>query len=367
VVESSVWRVRKKKEISRNPVCMSKIPLYIPEPLESVGVHVFFYFRYPACKNEKILFSENLPENFFEKGVEYTGVSEASAIVLPHNFTKMHPNVEAYIKKYADMGEKYNIPVFIFSQGDLTDRIHFDNRVFVFRYSMYRATSRLRDIMSPLVSEDLGRNGILLRSKQDKPTVSFCGQGGFPTYWRWIKYFIKNCICDLKSIFDHLAVTRKVGVYWRRMAMEACNASPMVETLFIVRTSYSAHSDSISLDPAQARRDFIRSIQESDFVLAPKGDGNNSSRFQEALSLGRFPVYIDTDSILPFEEEIKYDEVIVRIPFEDVKNTPIYIRKFYDSLNEEEFMMRQRKARKIYENYLRTDSFYKRIFSDVGT
>jgi hypothetical protein len=108
------------------------------------------------------------------------------------------------------------------------------------------------------------------------------------------------------------------------------------------------------------REEYIQNIVNSDFVLAPKGDANFSSRFYETLSLGRIPVLIDTDMVLPFADAIAYDEFVVRVPFADIAHTGDYILKFYESHSDAEWQEAGKKARAAYEQYLRFDRYMNR-------
>lgn len=323
--------------------------LHIPEPLAGAPLAPWFA---PVPKNA--LFKEHMPPNFFDT-VPRAAPEAAAAIVLPNNFTKTpDAAAEAYIGRYLELGARLGIPVYAFSLGDFTDTVRFDPRLRVFRLSTYRSTLALQDVVMPTLTEDLGRSGIVLREKRERPVVSFCGMAGFPSAKAWIKYCVKNML---------LPPARRIGVYWRRAAMRACGDSPLLETNFIVRKSFSGDRRTVELDPAQARRDFIASIVEADFVLAPKGDGNYSNRFLEALSLGRIPVLIDTEAVLPFEDRIDYAQVIVRVPMREVRKMPQYVRAWYDALTPEEWQERQRLARETFDRYLRQDSFFFEYFN----
>ena len=174
---------------------------------------------------------------------------------------------------------------------------------------------------------------------------------------------LKNLSWDLRALIWPIVHARKRGIYWRRLAMRALEHSPLVKTNFIVRRSFSGALRTIELPPAQARKEYIDSIRHTDFVLAPKGDGNYSNRFIETLSMGRIPVVIDTDIVLPFEDLIAYEKIMVRVPMNRVNNIAAYIREFYDSLTEEEWEERQHLARTVYEQYLRQDQFFNHYFN----
>jgi hypothetical protein len=147
--------------------------------------------------------------------------------------------------------------------------------------------------------------------------------------------------------------------------MRACANSPLVATNFIVRRTFSGITKTIELDPKKAREEFLQSIQNADFVLAPKGDGNYSNRFLETLSYGRIPVVVDTDMVLPFEKEIEYSKIMVRVPLHEVNRTPQYIRAFYDKLTPLEWRARQERAKEVFDQYLRQDAFFRRLFKPL--
>lgn len=334
--------------------------LYIPDPLTDVLLSHWF-----APLPEHMNYKKELPPNFFETEVErVSDVSCAEAIVLPNNFKNpLTPEAIVYVKKYADLGARMGKPVCAFSLGDFTDGAVFDPRVYVLRLSLYKDLASPHDISIPSLTEDNATSGITIRPKRELPRVSFCGMGDLPGWRSWFLHF-KNFGFEVRALINKNWRARKLGVYWRQSAMRACERSPLIETHFIVRKTFSGSRRTIELDPAQARKEFIDSIVNADFVLAPKGDGNYSNRFVETLSLGRIPVLVDTDVVLPLEKEIDYSKIIVCVPMEQVANTPRYIRNFYDSLTEKEWQRRQHLAREIFEKYLRQDSFLRYFFTE---
>jgi len=335
--------------------------LYIPEPF--AGVPVVYWFKpLPEHMNYK----KELPPNFFETEVErVSDASQAEAIVLPNNFKDpLTPEAQAYVKEYADLGERLHKPVCVFSLGDFTDKALFDSRVHVLRFSLYTDTASPHDISIPSLTEDNAMSGITVRPKQEKPRVSFCGMGDLPGWRSWALHF-KNFGFDVRALWNSNWRARKLGIYWRQAAMRACSASTLVETLFIVRKTFSGSRRTIELDPAQARKEYLDSIINSDFVIAPKGDGNYSNRFVKTLCLGRFPVVVDTNIVLPLENVIDYSLISVRVPMNRVHETPKYIREFYDALTSEEWERRQHLARETFEKYLRQDSFLRYFFAKV--
>ncbi len=312
-------------------------------------------------------YQENLPPNFFETEVARVHEAQAAqAIVLPNNFrVPLTENVQAHIAHYAALGERVGTPVVVFSLGDLADRISFDPRVWVLRYSLYKHSASARDISMPnVVAHDWGA-APAVRTKNAKPRVSFCGLALPPAGLARLKYHAKNTWYQLGALAHPALRARKSGIYWRRRALDACANSSLLETNFIIRSTFSGNSKTIERDPTIVRREFISSIADADFVLAPKGDGNFSNRFLEALALGRIPVLIDTDVVLPLESVIDYSKITVRVPMGEVQKTSEYTRAFYDSLSNEEWQARQRLARATFEKYLRQDAFLRHFFTTV--
>ena len=135
--------------------------------------------------------------------------------------------------------------------------------------------------------------------------------------------------------------------------MDILSHSPLVQTNFVLRGGYKTGS----------QNEFVKNIKENDFTLCPKGDGNYSARFYETLSLGCLPVLIDTECVLPLEDEINYNEFVVRVPHAELQNLPDLALKFYDSLTTEQFMAAQKKARETFEKYLNIGSFFKHVLT----
>jgi hypothetical protein len=77
------------------------------------------------------------------------------------------------------------------------------------------------------------------------------------------------------------------------------------------------------------------------------------------------PVVVDTDIVLPFEDEINYSSVMVRVPMNRVKDTSRFIREWYDVLSETDWGRRQRLAREVFETCLKQDAFFRRFFESL--
>ncbi len=259
------------------------------------------------------------------------------------------------------------MPKLIFVGGDFSHIVNHHDFV-VLKGTQYRRYLKNNEIIIPPYCEDLGSTcGVDWRQKSLKPTISFCGWAGFTTPTRYMKYLVRNMFVELQKIlfFDSTREVFKRGLYFRRKAMRFLEGSDKITTNFIVRRTFSGHAKTIELSPEDARKEYVENMRNSDFVLAPKGDANYSVRFFEALSLGRIPILIDTECCLPLEDVIDYSRCIIRVSYRDIAKLSEIIAEFYNTISNEDFLEMQKEARRVYETYLRYDSFFNFIFPRI--
>lgn len=109
---------------------------------------------------------------------------------------------------------------------------------------------------------------------------------------------------------------------------------------------------------------------DSDYIVCMRGGGNFSIRFYESLCMGRIPIFVDTDCILPFDNLIDYRKFCIWI---EKKEIPMIVKKvldFHKSLSLDEFEDLQIACRKLWVERLCVDSFYKHLsdhFLQEGT
>jgi hypothetical protein len=290
---------------------------------------------------------------------------QSDFILLPHNYQSAKNN-PAYWSDFIKFSKNSGKPLIIFAVGDKDEKINVPNSI-IFKYSMYKSSQGKNEIKMPTYVEDLALyKPVGFRRKGARPIVGFCGWGDYADLQNRLKSYLKYFAIDARKLLflnPELEV-RKKGIYFRKKALKNLSDSELIGTNFIIRKSHSAHKKTIELSPEQAREEYINNIAESDFSLAVRGDANESMRFYEILSLGRIPILIDTDIVLPLESEIDYDEFILRIHYKDIGKADKIISEFYKNLTEEKFLNMQKKAREAFEKYLRTDAFLKFIFVD---
>jgi len=90
-----------------------------------------------------------------------------------------------------------------------------------------------------------------------------------------------------------------------------------------------------------------------------------SCRFYEILSLGRIPLFIDTDCVLPLEDIISYEDFMLRIDYKNIDNICKAVDDFYSKTGDEDFLKMQKNAREVYEKYLTPVNFLQYILPKI--
>ncbi len=314
------------------------------------------------AKRDSILFLNNAFDHLKEPVVELVDTpEEADAILLPHNYSSLKGK-DAYIKEQADLAKRLNKKFIVFWHGDSDAEVPYDDAV-VFRTSQYRSFLQKNETMMPAYAEDLLEGELVLRPKHSsKPIVGFCGWADYKNFKNRVGTLLKNSFIEAAGLFGVNHQARIKGITFRMKAVKHLQSSDQIQPNFIIRSSYSGHSETVKTDVQKTRQEYIENLLNSDYALVIKGDGNYSYRFYEALSLGRIPVLLDTECVLPLEDQIDYDSFILRVPYYDLYRLDQIIAAHWQRLSSEDFRDMQLKARDAFEKYLRVDRFLTRTF-----
>jgi hypothetical protein len=94
---------------------------------------------------------------------------------------------------------------------------------------------------------------------------------------------------------------------WRSGLIEALQAAPNIYTAFLLQQQFWGGKP----QDATLKQQFWHNLQSQPFAMAPRGEGNFSMRFYQALSVGRIPVLLDTDMPLPMADTLDWGNSIV--------------------------------------------------------
>lgn len=287
-------------------------------------------------------------------------------ILIPHSYNAIQKKAPTYLDDAVYFSLQKKKPLLLFAYGDDDSDITLENTV-ILRYSQYRHRKRQNEIIVPLYAPDgaLETPLFFLEKHAGTPTVGFCGFAKYPSLRSAVKAFARNFLWEVTALFRGKPIVRarKGGIYFRKKILAKLSDSSHIKSVFIVRNFFSSHKKTIRIDSDRVRQEFLDNITKNDLALTVRGDGNASMRFYEVLSLGRIPVVLDTDGLLPLEDIIDYHNFCLFVPFEKINCADTLIRKFYDEISPEDFLRKQKLAREMFAKYLRVDKFYELLFS----
>jgi hypothetical protein len=269
------------------------------------------------------------------------------------------------------MGQSHAKPVVIFNGGDYPANVPFHN-VIVFESAGYRSTAGLRyHSAQPTFIPDYQRiysKGILqLREKREFPTVGFCGQvstSPFHTLYRKLRLYQRKWrYKQNKSKWEPPPFETTA---FRTRVLNAFENKSGLKTNYILRSRY--HGGDINDKTLQEKNkiEFVENLIGSDYVVCMRGGGNYSLRFYETLSVGRIPIFIDTDCLLPFQDCIDYKKYFPIIKEENLQNAAEIVKEFHSRLSNEDFINAQKACRSLWEEHMTENGFYKDFKSKMS-
>lgn len=223
--------------------------------------------------------------------LEYTDVEKCDFIYYPN---KIHKNTN--IDNLIELSEKYNKKILLFYNDDDDTIFDFKNSI-IFRTSLYKSNKPKNYFSVPAFCNDLKNQcNFFYRKKNKVPTIGFCGA---------ITHPIRKTIIDIinKTELDKNFIIR--GNFWGGDVW-----GPKV------------------------RSEYIQNTLSSDIVICLRGAGNFSYRFYETMCLGRIPLVINTDIVLPFDDFIRYDEKIINIELSNIENLLQEIINFWEKIDD---------------------------------
>ncbi len=106
---------------------------------------------------------------------------------------------------------------------------------------------------------------------------------------------------------------------------------------------------------------YIKSILDSDFVPSCSGIGNFSYRLYETLSLGKVPIVVDTDIVLPFWDLIPWKKHCIFLKVSDIPNVGQFVMDFMEQHTEKSWKELQVENRAFWLEYLSPQGWLKHI------
>jgi hypothetical protein len=142
----------------------------------------------------------------------------------------------------------------------------------------------------------------------------------------------------------------------RQLVNSAFLSSNQLKCDIIQRKCFVKDESLFTLENRQ--NEFYNNMKNNTFILATRGGGNWSMRFYEIMCAGRIPVLLDTDILLPKEDEINWEELIIID-----KNVDKLVKKVieWNSYGKEFIYNKQNEIFNVWFNKLRPQIFFNNL------
>lgn len=221
----------------------------------------------------------------------------------------------------------------------------------------------------PLLSDQLkklfNQDSVVLREKKKKPTVGFCGHASssiIKSIYEKLK-FVK--INSLRAITGDLNFETLFSSASERLKiLKTVSVSKDINTNFIFREKYRAGAITEE-ERRKTTKEYYNNIIESDYIVCLRGGGNFSIRLYETLMMGRIPVFVNTDCLLPLDDEIDWKRHVVWVEWKDRKRIAEIILRFHKNLSQKEFLRMQLENREICKSYFNVKYYLENILFKI--
>ena len=255
----SIYAERKLLEWSSEMVILAGLFKELPEELPHN-----YNFRGEA----RMFGACQLAKDYFK----YTeNPDRADIFILPYKFKGTN---DSYFEFLADLAERNNKFLYAFYNDDDESYYDIPKNVRLYRTSMNERSRQDKEIPMPAFTADFFDNNYII---PEKPEIGYCGH----------------------TLHGRAKILNKIS-------------NSGVHTNFIVRDGFWAPE---LPNKSEAKRQFVKNLEENLFTVCYRGAGNFSYRLYETLMMGRIPLLINTSTVLP--ENIKNQMVYLNVDEDD--------------------------------------------------
>ncbi len=300
-----------------------------------------------------------------------TDVEKAEIVLLPMswNFYWQTNSINKACEFIQEM-ENRKKTVWSFTNGDFGVEIHEFTNLLVFRQSGLRTRLPVNHIGMPSFIEDplekfYNTEEVIENIYSQAPVIGFCGQTN-SSKLNALKEIVGTVMHNGKTVFkQHHYSLRKIQstTYLRSQVLDKIKESSQLESKFIERKKYRAGVKTAK-ERAKTTQEFYDNIKETDYTVCVRGAGNFSVRFYETLAMGRIPVFINTDCLLPLADKIDWKKHVVWIEEDEIDTIENSILHFHTTHSPEEIKKTQQSNRSLWKEKLTLGGFFKSFIDE---
>jgi hypothetical protein len=280
-----------------------------------------------------------------KKMVLVKDIKYATLLLIPYTINFFFENkMEKFLSNYNDLCNQYGILGYAYISGDHPTKYKEFDKLVYFRMGGFRSKLSSKNIGFPAALTDqypkiFGTNKILTNDKKARPVVGFCGLATdkrsviLKQRLKYLLDFIlgiksKPYIKGFQPIFLSSIERYKILMQFEK--------SKFIETNFIFRDKYRAGAKN-SKQLENTTKEYYSNIRESDYVFCLRGYGNFSIRLYETLMMGRIPILLNTDCILPFPDLIDWKEHLIIVEWHERNSISEIVNNFHSSITDQNF------------------------------
>ncbi len=332
-----------------------KIKLFSPKSCKNPSIDYYIPLLFPFWgKGERKDISSHDADRFdgwWKSGDQHfqlvDSIKACDIVILPYEWQQGYD--AAF--QLAQAAASHNKPFILFFNSDSTEDIPIENAV-IFRTSLYKSQQKKNEFALPGWNSDFAKKYLAgtfnPKDKGDVPVIGYIGYIDYRNpreYFKFITRYVRH------------PGMQQLGPRLRGACVRKLSASALVKTNFNIRNGCQTGTSTL-----KDRREFVQNILDSDYSLVCRGGGNFSYRLYEVLSLGRIPLFIDTDCVLPYDHIIDWKRFCLWVDCKDVTKLDRIVADFHDRLSNDEFKAMQKEARNAYEQWICPTGFYRNLW-----
>lgn len=285
---------------------------------------------------------------------------QADFALLPNDWKRyVRVGDVALAKKFINLATFHGLRTIVFYHSDSDENLALKN-VILFRTSLSKARRSANEYAMPGWNGDLLQyfNGgrVLPSPCRDVPVVGFCGavRMGRVRWQKRVKNFYYKWFNYAKYRFD-------AGSF-RKHILDRLQQSSKIQSNFLLRSGYLGDFRRQGLDKAymeSIRMEYFQNSIDSDYVLCIRGVGNFSYRFYETMSLGRIPIFVNTDCVLPFDSFLNYKDMVVWIEPDEIDIIDQKVLEHFNATGKDRLVELQLRLREIWKELLSPEGFFR--------
>lgn len=332
-------------------------------------------------KNKKSLFILTRPflkdsnwQSTSNENFQYeTDINKANIVLLPFSINYYFESnqghllaevnaicVQNKIKAYGYIGGDFGVKfpefsnIIYFRQGGFKSQLSENNKGFIVGLSDHFHRLYQQEKIKPTL-------------KREFAVVGFCGHATLSPTKRakeLFKCIFENAKRFFKKPFGKVYEPLFASAYERALLLNSFEKSDKLKTNFIYRKNYRAGALT-EKERTETTLEYYDNIASSDYILCVRGAGNFSVRLYETLMMGKIPIFVNTDCLLPFEHQIDWRKHVVWIDWSERKNIAELVADFHSSLSDDEFVHLQINNRKLWKETLSVAGILEMISNDI--